>query len=139
MGLDMNLIRRISFGDKCSITENGRLVRLNKGQSIFTEEDVCVWNRTEHIHNWIVTHCEQSDGTDNVFFEVYVSELKELLSECMRVFKDTTLAEDILPTYEGLFEYNQRYFDEIERTITALEDVIANYNSLTTFFYSASW
>jgi hypothetical protein len=131
---------------------------------------VMYWRKANHIHNWFVNNIQ--DGDDNCK-EYYVDkeQLQELLDVCKKVkesleaskfeeseeeedfftkekfrykiFTDTEVAEELLPTTPGFFfgntNYNSYYLNDLNDTIEGLEKVIAEDNPNAEFYYRSSW
>lgn len=100
------------------------------------------WRKSNAIHHWFVYNI--ADGIDQCQ-EIHCTKenLEELLHTCRNVLdkKDESFASENLPTRGGFFfgstDYDQWYWEDIERTIEILENVLKlDYNSFT---YQASW
>jgi hypothetical protein len=104
------------------------------------------WRKANHIHQWFVDNVQ--DGIDECReHAVSREQLTELLSVCKRVMADPKLAEELLSTASGFFfgstDYDEYYFEEIERTIAILEEILAPENEkkylYVDFYYQSSW
>jgi hypothetical protein len=108
MGLDMYLMKR------------------QKGSNSHEDEaEVAYWRKANQIRGWFgekvgVANCEYSAVTKEL--------LEELVRDCKEVLQDHDLAGRILPTQSGFFfgstEYDEWYFDDLERTIEMVSRVI---------------
>ena len=102
------------------------------------------WRKANAIHKFFVDTC--ADGVDNCQ-ETYVSveNLQELLGRCKEVLENRDLASEILPSQSGFFfgstEYDEWYFDDLERTVKTLEKIIPQIESHSDWdiYYCASW
>ena len=122
-------------------------------------EGLGYWRKANHIHMWFVEHCQ--NGVDECQ-ETWVdpSKLKELLDTCKKVkeaselikgdndgkfIKDSTVAEELLPSQRGFFfggtEYDEWYLQDIDDTIKMLETEFAiDYGvDQPEYYYRSSW
>ena len=157
MGLDMYLTRKKYIGAKydhnnvtgnVDIKINGIVIPIDFKKITYIDEEVGYWRKANAIHNWFVDHVQE--GVDDCK-EYYVDfeTLEELLGICKQVQENHDLAEELLPTIEGFFfggtEYDEYYFDDIQRTIDILTKVIEEeeeYNKnkfYSEFTYQSSW
>jgi hypothetical protein len=110
------------------------------------------WRKANAIHEWFVQNVQ--DGEDNCR-EYYVSreQLEELLAKLGELLSikngthngdpDITI-EDILPTQSGFFfgstDYDEYYWDEVERTYEAINKILNNHKlDNFDFAYQSSW
>lgn len=152
MGLDMYLHKKnyIWSGDwvkpehkqEVVVTKGGEVDTAIKPERVkYVVEEVGYWRKANQIHNWFVQNVQ--NGIDECQ-ESYVhrEKLVELLSLCREVMQNPEKAEEILPSSEGFFfgntEYNQYYFDNIQRTIEILDEVLSD-ETADDFTYRASW
>jgi hypothetical protein len=67
--------------------------------------------------------------------------LQELLDLCKIVQKDHSQAEELLPSASGFFfggtDYDEWYYNDIENTISVLEDALEDKNG--EYYYTSSW
>ena len=104
---------------------------------------VMYWRKANAIHNWFVENVQ--DGEDNCA-PYYVSRenIEQLINDIATVLENRGEAEEILPTGAGFFfgttEYDDYYFEELERTKTELTALINNpLLKGFEFEYQASW
>jgi len=108
-------------------------------------EDVCKWRKFNALHKWFVENCQ--DGEDDCR-EYYVSreqltELLEILNKVKEFKTDPTNKEleNLLPTTSGFFfggtAYDEYYFDEVERTIEILSELLKEEGG--DYYYDSSW
>lgn len=106
--------------------------------------EIAYWRKANAIHKFFVDTC--ADGVDNCQ-ETYVSveNLQELLGRCKEVLENHDIASEILPAQSGFFfgstEYNDWYFEYLERTVKILEKIIpqVQLHSDWDIYYHASW
>lgn len=148
MGLDMFLTgERYLWSNETDLKSLiGSNLKLPEGVNV---RDVVVdmgyWRKANAIHRWFVTNVQ--DGNDACQRSpISEDDLSALLSACMQVKADHTLAPSLLPTQSGFFfgetEYNDVYFNDIDDTIEILERVLKlgeQQKSLWVFYYQASW
>ena len=152
MGLDMYLYKKnyIWSGDwikpearqEVVVKKNGEVDNSIKAERVkYVVEEVGYWRKANQIHQWFVDNVQ--DGIDECQSS-YVSRerLEELLGICKNIKADNSLAESLLPTQSGFFfggtEYDEWYFNDIDSTITILEDCLSDENA-DDFEYRASW
>lgn len=106
------------------------------------ELTVGYWRKANAIHNWFVQLVDE-DNCKPIYIER--EQLVELLSICKSVVesKDEEVANHLLPTVGGFFfgstEYDEWYWNQLERTIPMLENILEKTNSEWYFEYQASW
>jgi hypothetical protein len=131
----VNSILESAGFDRSDLSEDSPSVRVSF--------NVLYWRKANAIHSWFVNAL--NDGEDNCQ-QYYVNrkDLEELASLCAEVIKDPNNAEDYLSTEAGFFfgsqEYDEYYFEEIDRTRKSLMAILANPNfDNSDFYYQASW
>ena len=108
-------------------------------------EDVGKWRKFNALHKWFVENCQ--DGEDDCR-EHYVSreqltELLEILNKVKEFKHDPTNKEleNLLPPTSGFFfggtAYDEYYFDEVERTIEMLSELLKEEGG--DYYYESSW
>jgi len=167
MGLDMYLSKKtyvknwehMSDAEKHKITVKlgGKIRKDIKPERIsYIIEEIAYWRKFNALHNWFVENC--AEGVDDCK-EVYVepSKLKVLLDNLkkvkasldksgkksigsIKVFTDTALANELLPTQSGFFfggtEYDEWYYNDVVQTIKLLDGLSEDDGDL---YYRASW
>lgn len=124
----------------------------NDTPSVIVSVKAYQWRKANQIHEWFVNNVQ--DGEDNCR-EYFVSreKLEELLAnlgEALSIRNGThngdpdITIEDILPTQSGFFfgstEYDDYYWDEVERTYEAINALLNNHKlDDFDFEYSSSW
>lgn len=164
-----------NFGDNkfsVKVSKNNIPIKLDENKVVGIVEEVKYWRKQNAIHNYFVQEC--GDGVDECQrIDVEPEKLRELLKRCKeiladkdniivtkdiytdiqgkecveenRYFKDTTLAENLLPTTSGFFfgstDYDEWYIQGLEATIKALEEELNTPQDdiYTSYFYQASW
>jgi hypothetical protein len=96
------------------------------------------------IHLWLVEHVQ--DGEDNCApYDVAHEDLHALAALCRKALANRKKAAKILPTTAGFFfgttEYDEYYFQELERTADELEALLlaCPEGSGWGFEYQSSW
>ena len=102
------------------------------------------WRKANQIHNWFVENV-QGGVDDCKEYHVSQEKLKELVTLCKKVLLEKSvlqnkeLAKELIPTTSGFFfgstEYDDYYFEELQDTINALENLDPNCD----YYYRASW
>ena len=151
MGLDMYLNKKTYVQNWGHTPETERFnITIKKGDEkyedikperiTYIEEEVGYWRKFNALHRWFVTNCQ--NGVDDCQ-EHYIGreQLETLLEQLLIIRNDHSKASDILPVTSGFFfgntEYGEFYFDEIERTISVLEEVLKENKG--DFYYQSSW
>lgn len=152
MGLDMYLYAKrylSEYGDeeeKALQEEVSNIVQHKMpGRVCYITTEVLYWRKANAIHNWFVKNV-QDDEDDCREYYVPIDKLKELRDTLSEILANKDKVEELLPTIHGFFfgsaDYDQWYFDEIQRTESVLTDVI---NSVVdndyglSFYYQSSW
>ena len=150
MGLDMYLEKRtyVKQWDHQSAEEKHEVVVTKGGQPTnidpkkvkYIIEEAGYWRKANQIHRWFVDNVQ--NGVDNCGdYYVGSEKLAELLELCKRVKADHSLAEELLPSASGFFfggtEYDEWYFNDIDNTITILEECLEDERG--NYYYSSSW
>ncbi len=150
MGLDMYLEKRtyVKQWDHQSAEEKHEVVVTKGGQPTnidpkkvkYIIEEVGYWRKANQIHRWFVENVQ--DGVDNCGdYYVERNQLQELLDLCKIVHMDHSKAEELLPSASGFFfggtDYDEWYYNDIENTISILEEALADKHG--DFYYSSSW
>ena len=155
MGLDMYLRREhyVKNWDHFSeekkfditVTRGGKPYYIDPEKICYITEEVMYWRKFNALHNWVVNHC--AEGIDECQ-RIYMSndDLVDLYNILKEVSVDNDKAEELLPTVSGFFfggtEYDEYYFDQVNRTIEELRPYIQDIhegNSVIDFIYQASW
>jgi len=160
MGLDMYLYAEKFYSSSSWGKSEGKegvdtIAKMMDAESLlFSDEDnvqfaelkleIAYWRKANAIHKFFVDTC--ADGVDNCQ-ETYVSveNLQELLGRCKEVLENRDLASEILPSQSGFFfgstEYDDWYFQDLERTVKTLEKIISQIESHSDWdiYYRASW
>ena len=150
MGLDMYLsakryVSEYRKGDEALRGELNKLTELTGGLEI--QEVVCeamYWRKANAIHDWFVKNVQ--DGVDNCgSYYVPNEKLQELVELCKEVIANKGRAVELLPTASGFFlgstEFDDYYFEDVQNTITVLENLLGNPEIAENFqfYYQSSW
>jgi hypothetical protein len=100
------------------------------------------WRKSNQIHGWFVDNVQ--DGEDDCK-SYYVSRenLQELVDLCRKVLANRELAAELLPPNEGFFfggyEYDDYYFDDLQRTADEITALLEAVDDSWSFEYQSSW
>ncbi len=151
MGLDMYLSKKTyvkqwdhqSSEEKYEVvvTKGGKPVDNIKSNKVaYIVEEAGYWRKANQIHRWFVENVQRGDDNCGEYY-VDREKLRELLELCKKVKSDSTLAEALLPSASGFFfgstEYDEWYFNDIDNTITILEEALEDDRA--DYYYSSSW
>ncbi len=151
MGLDMYLSKKtyVKQWDHQSpeekyevvVTKGGKPVDNIKSNKVaYIVEEAGYWRKANQIHRWFVENVQRGDDNCGEYY-VDREKLRELLELCKKVKSDSTLAEALLPSASGFFfgstEYDEWYFNDIDNTITILEEALEDDRA--DYYYSSSW
>lgn len=105
-----------------------------------TRETKVYWRKANAIHNYIVSNHADDDNCTPI--ELDRDAVKELRNRCLDVLSDHSLAQELLPTTSGFFfgstEYDEYYFEELERTEKELTELLRD-KTWDYLEYQASW
>jgi hypothetical protein len=100
------------------------------------------WRKSNQIHGWFVDNVQ--DGKDDCK-SYYVSRenLQKLVDLCRKVLANRELAAELLPPNEGFFfggyQYDDYYFDDLQRTADELTALLEAVDDSWSFEYQSSW
>lgn len=165
MGLDMYLYKKTYVKNWDHDDEKDHYeITIKKGGKIYDEiktnriteivEEVAYWRKANHIHNWFVNNVQ--GGKDDCG-EYYVTkdDITKLINICEEVlgsledsydeetntYKDTSVAERLLPRGDGFFfgsiMYDKWYADDLRDTIEQLQPLLEEKTE--NFYYQSSW
>lgn len=109
----------------------------------FVIEEVGYWRKFNALHNWFVKNVQ--NGVDECQeSHVPKHKLEELLDLLKKVKEEHTKGPDLLPTAGGFFfgstDYDDWYFDDVDRTVTLLEDLLKEpEDDCSDYYYQSSW
>lgn len=152
MGLDMYLHakRFISehFDENLYVNVNKAIKDLHipghgKMPVKWIECEAMYWRKANAIHRWFVKNV-QEEVDDCKSYWVSIEQLDELLETCKKVLADRDNASAILPCQSGFFfgseDYDEWYFQDVERTVKELEKILATPGiEHWDFQYHSSW
>lgn len=160
MGLDMTLYKEHYVCNYDYMKEEQKhFITIMKGSELRTDikpdrishitEELMYWRKFNALHDWVINKC--ANGVDECQ-KIYIDldQLKELYSTLVMVQEDHDKAPTLLPTKSGFFfggtDYDEYYFQEVDRSIKALENIIIEEDTNRTknkryadFYYQASW
>ena len=137
-------------------------------------EEVMYWRKANAIHKWFVDNCQNGEDNcqPHLVRKTKIKELRDVcktiidhaelidgeiengrklvdgewvpIIETGKVFKDTSLAESLLPTTSGFFfgstTYDHWYYEDVKQTYEKLNDIIEeNEFDEYNFYYESSW
>ncbi len=93
------------------------------------EEEIGYWRKANQIHKWFWEKLAPNNEDINCKkLPVTIEQLKELKGICEEVLKDTSKADELLPTKDGFFyggiDYDEYYFQELEDTIHIIDNIL---------------
>jgi hypothetical protein len=150
MGLDMYLDKRTYVKQwehidetkqyNVEVTRGGEPTNIDPKKVKYIIEEAGYWRKANQIHRWFVENVQ--DGVDNCGdYYVERNQLQELLDLCKIVQADHSKAEELLPSVSGFFfgntDYDEWYYNDIENTISVLEEALEDENG--EYYYSSSW
>lgn len=117
---------------------NQWIVKRNRGSD---DEIVLEWRKCNEIHGYFD---RLFDGVENCGeYPVTLEHLKELRNVCQWVLENHNLAEELLPTFGGIFfgsyEYDERYFSRLKSTVSKLDDFFEENEGEGQYYYLAWW
>lgn len=152
MGLDMYLTKKTYVGAKykdmtgsnLNLVVDGKPVNIDVNKVSYISEEVGYWRKFNALHGFIIN--KYAGGVDECQ-EIYLNleQLQEILNACKTVLEDNLMAKYLMPTTEGFFfgayDYDEFYFEDVERTVELLEEVLKQDDGKNTadYFYRASW
>jgi hypothetical protein len=148
MGLDMylNAKRYVSEYTDKELSEKVNSLDFGQKQMKINEvsAEAMYWRKANAIHSWFVRECQV--GVDECQeTHVPIVKLVELRDLCRTVLANRKKAAKFLPTSSGFFfgdiEYDEWYFNHIERTEKELTEIVEDEELATnwTFYYQSSW
>ena len=147
MGLDMYLnakrylwLSEDELGNK--IAENFPELDGKRIKGITVE--AMYWRKSNQIHKWFVDNVQE--GVDDCGdYEVSKEQLQQLVDLITKVLEDRTQAANLLPNTSGFFfgsqDYDDYYFEDLERTKSGLEKMLTNEEFMNHWYfeYHSSW
>lgn len=133
---DTTLIEKYKDYMYDNIDYNGKIT-----QSVISEG--IYWRKANAIHNWFVENVQDGEDECNEFI-ISLDELVLLKEVCKEVLEDRDKAEILLPTINGFFfggtGYDEYYFEDLEHTVSAIEEIEKTHNSENEWLtYQSSW
>lgn len=105
---------------------------------ITVELPIAYWRKANAVHRWFIENCGRGDPNCTRMYVPY-EKIIELVETCKQIRADHSKAPTLLPTQEGFFfgstEYDEWYFNDIDLTISQLE----NLTDTGMLYYEASW
>lgn len=125
MGLDMYLIRRDKAGK-------------------YREYEAAEWGKANHIRQWFVNNTGYPKEGNTMLHKVTREQLENLVSDCLKVMEDKSLAKKIMPTAGGYFfgdtNIDKYYFGKLQVTVEMVTEVIdeTDWDNEDIYYYE-SW
>lgn len=132
MGLDMFLYQRKKNGGK---------------EAELTE--VMYWRKANAVHGWFLEKTNTAKDfncgeikVDMELLKLFIKEGRAVLAN--RMAKEPDVEKLFMPTRSGFFfggtEYDEYYYDSIERTVEKFEELVENFNFFENeLIYSCWW
>lgn len=151
MGLDMYL-RRKKYVKNWDFTAKEKQFKVDGnvmiGEEIIDLSDICYlefsaiyWRKANAIHQWFVENVQENVDDCGTYY-VGLEKLKKLLNTINTCLADRNECDKLLPVQEGFFfgntEYDEHYFEELERTRDKLSILIHKYPH-DEYYYHSSW
>lgn len=157
MGLDMYLIKKSyvkNWGfytpeERTNITieKNGEKHPTIKPERISNiVEEVGSWRKFNALHNWFVHNCQ--NGVDDCKeYYLTIESFVKVIGVLKEVIKYKTggapKPDDLFPNVSGFFfgdtSYSEFYYEEVERTIEMLENLLKEDDGNGDYYYKSSW
>lgn len=153
-------------------SEEDKPIQINVNKVSEIIEEVAYWRKANHIHKWFVDNVQKGEDNCGEYYvskenlqKLYDDCLEVRLSttteegvikngenlkdgvwmpnfENGKVLKDSTKAEELLPTTSGFFfggtDYDEYYMQDVEYTLGVLKELLEqDYNG--SIYYSSSW
>ena len=151
MGLDMYLMRR-KYVKNWEHTPKERQFKVHGkamiGQEIinlsdlsYLEFEAIYWRKANAIHKWFVDNVQK--GKDDCgSYDVDTDNLEDLLMTIDVCLDSKDECHKLLPTQNGFFfgseEYDEYYFENLERTRDEINILLSNYPD-DEYVYKSSW
>ena len=143
MGLDMYLSAKRYMWNK--EREGVKVSGIDIPETLELKELGCgaaYWRKANQIHGWFVKNV-QDNVDDCGSYRVSRDNLQALVDLCRKVLANRELAAELLPPNEGFFfggyEYDDYYFDDLQRTADELTALLEAVDDSWSFEYQASW
>ena len=149
MGLDKYLDKRTYVkywehnGDdnyEVKVTKKDEPTNIDPKKVKYIIEEAGYWRKANQIHRWFVQNVQGGEDDCGDYY-VERNQLQELLDLCKIVQADHSKAEELLPSASGFFfggtDYDEWYYNDIENTISVLEDALEDKNG--EYYYTSSW
>jgi hypothetical protein len=135
------------FSDKELCTNLNKVAEgVRKGYEIqYITVEAMYWRKANAIHQWLVENVQ--NGVDDCQVHPVTSkQLRKLISTIEDVLENKVNPAEALPSSTGFFfgssEYNEWYFDDLERTregLTNLLDDLGDHDWTWQYYYQSSW
>ena len=105
--------------------------------------EVAYWRKANAIHGWIINHADVVDDCTPI--SLTKQDLYDLREVCLKVLDAHTeeVALDLLPPAEGFFfgsnYIDEWYWDNVQDTVTKLNEALEQSVDDAMFEYQASW
>jgi hypothetical protein len=149
MGLDMYLDKRTYVkywehnGDdnyEVKVTKKNEPTNIDPKKVKYIIEEAGYWRKANQIHRWFVQNVQGGEDDCGDYY-VERNQLQELLDLCKIVQADHSKAEELLPSTSGFFfggtDYDEWYYNDIDTTISILEEALEDKNG--EYYYTSSW
>lgn len=104
-------------------------------------KELIYWRKVNCVNNWVNKNVGTVENCERV--EITIEQLKELKETCQKVLENNSLADEILPTQSGFFfgsiDYDKWYFNDLEYTISVIDELLKNEEFEGNLYYVAWW
>lgn len=152
MGLDMFLYAERYLSEYAKDEEEKSLLedvqnaiqRKMPGQIRYITSEALYWRKANAIHNWFVKNVQEGEDNCRKYY-VPMEKLIELRDTLNEILHNKEKVEELLPYMRGFFfgsyNYDEYFFDEIDRTEEILTSLIDDWKDdlSISFYYQSSW
>lgn len=133
MGLENYIFKKVPEGEHV-YDDEGNMVECH-------DEVVIYWWKCNEVHGYFERLFGELENCAD--YPVTVDQLKELRDTCQKVLDNHNLAEELLPTYGGVFfgtyDYDERYFSRVAETVSKLDGLFENSGDDDEYYFYAWW
>jgi len=142
MGLDQG-IRRLSRENAALLDAQFAKEEGGSDYPFPYEEIEMLWEgrKENHIHAFVERVTGELKGWD--YRRLEKSNFENLILALQTVIADHSMAPTVLPTSSGFFfgstDYDEWYFSDLERELTAFQGIVDNWDDTKVYYYWCWW